>query len=298
MKLVDPLSKAALSVIAPEKLIEPNAQHVYQRVDGIWRMLLPQRERALAQFMQEYETVRLAEGRGSADSAYYRALPYEDLNGTMGDAWRIRAASYDCFCKHVVLALMPDSSLVDLGAGNGWLAARMAAQGFDVAAVDLLVNPLDGLGARHHYADSFMAVQAEFDWLPFDANSADCVLFNASFHYTTRYETTLSEALRVLKPNGYLVILDTPIYTDADSGQQMVREREAHFKQQVGFASNALPSENFLTWQRLEALEQQFGIRWTYHTPRYGFQWALRPLRAKLRGRREPATFRLIVGRQ
>ena len=40
---------------------------------GIWRFLPPQRAAALAQFRQEYETVRRQEGRGSDDPAFYRA---------------------------------------------------------------------------------------------------------------------------------------------------------------------------------------------------------------------------------
>ena len=298
MKLVDPQSKAALTVLDSGLLQNRQTGLSYRRVDGVWRMLLPERANALAQFMQEYETIRLAEGRGSVDSAYYRALPYQDLSGAMDAAWRIRAASYDCFCRHVVLPMSSDSSLLDLGAGNGWLSARMKAQGFDVAAVDLMVNPLDGLGAAQHYAHSFLRVQAEFDWLPFETNSADCVLFNAAFHYATDYEATLREALRILKLNGWLVILDTPIYQNAASGQQMVHEREAQFEQQHGFASNALPHENFLTWQRLEDLAAQFELKWTMHTPNYGLKWAMRPICAKLRGHREPATFRLIIGRR
>jgi len=32
-------------------------------------------------FLEEYRQIRYAEGRGSDDAAYYRALPYRDLTG-------------------------------------------------------------------------------------------------------------------------------------------------------------------------------------------------------------------------
>src|SRR5437868_5658951 len=53
--------------------------------------------------------------------------------------------------------------ILDLGAGNGWLANRLAERGHRVIAVDLLDDPLDGLGAARHYAAAFSALLAEFD---------------------------------------------------------------------------------------------------------------------------------------
>ena len=88
----------------------------------------------------------------------------------------------------------------------------------------------------------------------------DLIIFNASLHYSTRYETTLAEALRVLRPNGQLIILDSPLYRSADSGAQMVREREAAFTQAYGFPSNALLSENYLTEQRLKELAETLKV--------------------------------------
>jgi hypothetical protein len=42
------------------------------------------------EFLDNYRTIRHAEGRGSDDPAYYLALPYEDLSGNNGDQWEIR----------------------------------------------------------------------------------------------------------------------------------------------------------------------------------------------------------------
>ena len=65
-----------------------------------------------------------------------------------------------------------------------------------------------------------------------------------------------------LKPGGVLVLLDTPVYRDASSGAQMVRERETQFQKEYGFASNALASENYLTRPRLKELGQVLNVRW------------------------------------
>lgn len=270
----------------------------FHQVDGIWRMLLPEREAALAQFMREYETVRTAEKRGSLDSAYYRALPYRDVSGVMAGAWRIRGIGYDHFVETALPLVSPKAKIIDIGAGNGWLSGRLAARGYDVAAVDLLVNKTDGLGAFTHYETPFLPIQAEFERVPLAAESAEMVIFNASFHYAESYERVLTEAFRMVKPLGYVVVLDTPVYSQQASGDAMVVEREAQFEQRYGFKSDGQASENFLTKARIAQLADAFGIKWQMSTPAYDLKWRLRPLRARLRGHREPATFPLLIAQK
>jgi release factor glutamine methyltransferase len=92
--------------------------------------------------------------------------------------------------------------------------------------------------------------------------------------------------------------MDTPVYHDASSGDKMIREREDQFQRRYGFPSNALPSEGYLTYARLRELAVQFGVQWHIFHPWYGIRWAMRPWKAKLLRRREPARFLLIVGQQ
>ncbi|HEV7665025.1 MAG TPA: class I SAM-dependent methyltransferase [Chloroflexota bacterium] len=255
---------------------------------------------AVAQFAREYQTVRRAEGWGSLDGAYYRALPYKDLSGRHAEIWRVRARSFDTFLRAVVEpleAVRTRLRVLDLGAGTGWLAYRLARRGHAAVAVDILDDGLDGLGARRHYAGLIAPLLAEFDRLPVDAGKVDLIVFNASLHYSTDYATTLREALRALRPGGTLVILDTPMYVDPTSGARMVQEREARFLQTYGFASNALPSEHFLTRQRLDQLARDLNIAWQVHQPRWPLTSAVRRAVNGLRARREPAHFPVIVGR-
>lgn len=295
-----PLCRTSLAAALPDEWRCPADGSCYRCVDGIWRFLRPEREAFFEQFIREYETVRRAEGRGARDAAYYRALPFEDRSGRFRDDWRIRARSFQALVARVLRPLEAQHrrplKVLDLGTGNGWLAYRLAERGHHVAAVDLLTNAFDGLGAHVYYPAALTPVQAEFDHLPLEDSQVDLVLFNGSLHYSTGYETTLAEALRVLRPDGRLVIMDSPVYRDAASGAQMVREREAQFERTYGFPSNALPNENYLTYDRLDDLAARLGLHWQLSVPFYGWRWALRPWKARLRGRREPAKFVLIVG--
>jgi SAM-dependent methyltransferase len=254
---------------------------------------------ALSQFVREYATVRRAEGWGSADPAYYAALPYRDLTGRHPDIWPIRARSYDTLVARVLKPREQGClTVLDLGAGNAWLSARLARRGHAVIAIDVLDDPFDGLRAVRHYTDNRRPwpVLAEFDRLPIAPRSVDLAIFNASLHYSTNYARTLREALRVVRRGGTLVILDSPMYSDPTSGQRMVQEREAQFLQTYGFASNALACEHFLTPSRLEALAAELRVSWAVYTPRLGPLTELKRRLNGLRARREPARFPVIVG--
>ncbi len=281
----------------PDRLACPQDGRVYERVDGIWRFLPPERLTLFQPFIQDYEAIRAREGRGSSNPAYYRALPYRDLSGRFTRDWRIRASSYRTLWKKVVEPRGGSLTILDLGAGNGWLSYRLAQRGHRLIAIDLLVNQADGLGAYRHYDASFLPIQAEFDRLPLAERQADLVVFNASFHYTIDAAVTLGEARRVLLPGGWVVILDTPLYDDPTSGEQMVAERRAGFQARFGFPSDRLPSENYLTPRRLWEISQELGLAWRTITPFYGLRWFLRPWRARLLGKRAPARFVILVGR-
>ena len=297
-----PVCRATLAPVATGRLRCPADGRVYLQVDGIWRFLPPERELVFAQFIREYETVRRAEGRGSADPAYYRALPFRDLSGRRPADWQVRARSFAPLVRQVVMSLEGEGGsplrILDLGAGNGWLSYHLARRGHHLAAVDLAVNPVDGLGAHVHYDAPFTPVQAEFDSLPFTKGQADLVIFNASFHYTPDYATTLREAFRVATSDGKVVVVDSAVYHDDASGRQMVQEREADFRRRYGFPSNAIAAENYLTYERLTSLAQTLNIHWQLHWPIPRWRWTLRRWRARLRRHREPAQFPLIIGQR
>jgi SAM-dependent methyltransferase len=270
---------------------------------GVWKALLPERASHYGRFIEDYESIRAAEGRGSSNPNYYLALPYRDLSGALVSQWAIRARTF----RHMERRILPRLAalrhqplrILDLGAGNGWMSYRLAMQGYSPVAVDLLTNDQDGLGAARHYQQSlvrpFPCFQAEADNLPFADSQFDLAIFNASFHYSENYEKTLGEALRCMRNWGTVIIADTPWYSDEQSGRRMLEERRALFMRRYGFPSDRLDSLEYLTDERLGALEQRFHIRWQTHKPNYGIRWRLRPLVARLRRARKPSRFRIYT---
>lgn len=256
-------------------------------------MLAEDRLSYYRQFLQDYETIREQEGRRSKDPGFYGALPFKDLGRRFEDQWSIRAHSFRALVKHVLETeerTRGKLCVADLGAGNGWLSYRLAERGHEAMAVDLSISSWDGLGARSYYSVAFECLRAEFDSLPLGSRQFDLVIYNASIHYSSDYARTLQEGFRVLKTDGKLVIMDSPIYQDRASGEQMLRENREAFRRRFGRSGDALPMRGYLTWRELHNL-----ANWKYIEPNYGLRWRLRPVIAKLLGRREPARFGLLV---
>jgi len=254
-------------------------------------------------FLDDYIRIRHAEGRGSPDSAYYLALPFRDLSGRLQDQWTMRAKSFLYLERRVLPPIERHFGrplrIADLGAGNCWLSYRLALRGHKPIAIDILGDALDGLAAGRHYQERtpFPRLNAEFDELPFAAHSLHLVLFNASLHYSTDYHRTLSEVRRVLIPGGWFLIIDSPVYQRAEHGEMMVRERHKQFQVKYGFASDSLPSIEYFDTEMLARLARDLGIAWKICRPWYGWQWALRPLKARWRRKRPPSNFWILAGR-
>ena len=289
--------------IVPAHIECDDCGHAVVRSNGVWRMLSHRQRLFFSTFLREYQGIRRAEGRGSSHPAFYLALPFADLSGNFSDQWRIRGRSYR-FLERRILPLLEERygdsfRALDIGAGNCWLSYRLALRGHRPVAVDVCSNAYDGLEAAAHYAsvlpEFFARIEAEMNCLPFEDDQFDVAIYNASFQYSTNYERTLREALRCLRPGGTILIIDSPTYQRANSGEKMRSERHEAFAARFGTRSDSLSTGDFLTPAIMDDLAT-LGIRWTRHLPWYGLRWWLRPVVAKLKKRREPSQFYIYEG--
>lgn len=309
MTAENPLSPGSRSTRPASSRLAPPRSEPYATAwrdaerDGIWRLLDAHDHARWNAFVDLYRAVREDEGwRRPLPSAWYQALPIVPGDDPHRFVWGVRAVSYRVLLKRIVGPLTRQLgrslSVVDLGAGNAWLAYRLAGLGHQVAAVDLDDDPLDGLGAWRNYGDPppFVPVQASFETLPWPDQSFDLAVFNGALHYAPDAGAVLGEAVRVLRRQGRLAILDTPFYRHEASGRTMVEERDRRFEARHGRKSST-SHEDFLTRERLRAIGDQQAVSWRVWKPWYGLRWALRPWQNRLLGLREPARFLVIGGR-
>jgi ubiquinone/menaquinone biosynthesis C-methylase UbiE len=214
--------------------------------------------------------------------------------------WAMRATTYAFFERKILSSLEQlrkrPLTILDLGAGNCWMSYRLALRHHCSVALDIFGDERDGLRAARQYPRSIPTVEADFDELPFPQNTFDLIIYNSSFHYSTNYSATLSEARRCLRRSGTVAILDSPIYRRSEHGHLMVAERHAAFLKQYGFRSDSMPSIEFLDKATLGSLSMSLNIRWTIHRPWYGWHWHLRPWKARIQRRRPPSNFWILTG--
>jgi ubiquinone/menaquinone biosynthesis C-methylase UbiE len=132
------------------------------------------------------------------------------------DAWEEVAAT-DAFCAlrdrlRDEAAPARDERVLDLGAGTGLLTLALAPHVASVTALDISAAMLDRLDA-HAVTEGLTNVElvaADMRSLPFDDETFDLVVSNYAFHHLddSAKELAASEARRVLRPGGRLVLCD------------------------------------------------------------------------------------------
>jgi SAM-dependent methyltransferase len=253
-----------------------------------------------ARFRAAYADQRRAEGRGSGGDAELLALPYL-RSGPLAQQWQVRARSYERFLAAVVEplahALARPLTVLDLGAGNGWLCYRLSRLGHRTVALDWRSDAVDGLGAGTPYARHLTAplvrVAASFEALPV-RRAFDVVVFNAAIHYTVSLADTIAEAARATLPGGRVAIVDSPFYRRAADGDRMVAEKREYARREWGERASALlalPAIEYLTADRLAQASAPAGLTWHRHRVWYPLWYELRPLSALVRRHRPPSRF-------
>ena len=254
-------------------------------------------------FRAAYAEHRAAEGRG-ADEETLLALPFL-TEGRFAEEWAVRRRTFDRFIETVlevrVREVAPRQIMVlDVGAGNGWLSYRVELKGQRATALDMRTDSVDGLRAgdpyQEHLSRMFMRVAASFESIPLADGTCDIAVFNASLHYALDLNRALGEIARVVVSGGRVAILDTPFYREATAGAAMVEEKLREAQQRFGDLAEDLtgpPFIEYLTRDRLEEASREFGLVWRRHRIGYPLWYELRPLRARLTGRRAPSRFDL-----
>jgi SAM-dependent methyltransferase len=255
-----------------------------------------------------YARLRRMEGRGTGGKAELLALPYL-TTGPLAGQWAVRARTFDAFLKRVVLPLAKERArplaVLDLGAGNGWLCARLARDGHRCVALDLRLDDVDGLGAgasfRRHLPRMFGRVSAAFDALPFSDALFDLVTFDASLHLAEDLRKALAEAARATAAGGRVAILDSPFYARSASGEAMAEEKRRdtarNFRDLAGDLLALTPVE-YLTREGLEKAAAPAGLSFEKSRVLYTFAYETRGWKARLLGKRPPSRFDLWVARR
>ena len=128
------------------------------------------------------------------------------------------------YYRGVALSLLPERSdaILDMGAGSGLLLPALVQRARQVIAVDasptMLELARETLGGQHERCDFRLG---DLEQLPVADAEVDAVVLCMVLHHLSRPAAALAEAHRVLKPGGWITIVDLHQHTDESLREQL-----------------------------------------------------------------------------
>ena len=134
-----------------------------------------------------------------------------------------------------LLKLLPPMVIADLGAGEGAFALLLAQRAQRVIAVDTSARMIE-VGREQALRQGIANVeyrQGDMEEVPIDDRMVDLVFFSQSLHHALHPERAVSEARRILRPGGRVVILDLVKHRFEEA-------REMYADERLGFSESEL----------------------------------------------------------
>lgn len=173
-----------------------------------------------------YETVRSREQRIHPDEVV-RGLPASGKRTAHPAEWRVRARSL----ANLLRALRAQGNrlrVLDIGCGNGWMSAAIAAEGHSVVALDMHGIELEQ--AARVFADRdvtwCLGDPREVD-LP--SSHFDAVVFAASLQYFGDLPALFDRVRPSLVPGGAVHVLDTVLYADRTAAEAALERSRSYY---------------------------------------------------------------------
>jgi ArsR family transcriptional regulator len=136
-----------------------------------------------------------------------------------------------------LLCLMPPSVIADLGAGEGAFSLLLAQRAKKVIAVDTSANMIEVAREQAHRngVNNVEYRLGDMEEVPIESASVDLVFFSQSLHHALHPERALSEASRILRPGGRVIILDLLKHRFEEA-------RELYADEWLGFSESEIES--------------------------------------------------------
>lgn len=171
---------------------------------------------------------RIVDRRRRASERYF-----DEVADRLGKNY-VPGRSWDAI-GHFLLRLVPRITIADLGAGEGMISQLLAERARKIYCIDSSKSMVR-LGkelAKKNNLLNLSYKQGDIENVPLAKGSVDLALMSQSLHHAQHPEKALSEASRILRKGGQLVVLDLKEH-------QFSKARQLYGDQWLGFPENEL----------------------------------------------------------
>lgn len=154
---------------------------------------------------------------------------FDELAGKFGRSY-VPGRSWRAL-SHALISLVPQMTIVDLGAGEGTLSQLLAKTARKVIAIDNSPKMVEfgAKLAKEHDVKNLEYRLGDLEDPPVAKNSVDLVLLSQALHHAIKPERAVAAAHRILKKNGRIVVLDL-------LSHRFERARELYADRWLGFS--------------------------------------------------------------
>ena len=159
-----------------------------------------------------------------------RAKQAESYFSKIAKDWdRLRALHYpEAAIERAILGYVKAhhfERVIDFGTGTGRMLVLLAPHAYEAEGLDLSHHMLTVARANLNRTgvDNARVRHGDVTNAPFDSNSADFIIVHQVLHFLDQPEKVLTEAARILKPGGQLVVVDF-----APHNLEFLRETQGH----------------------------------------------------------------------
>ena len=172
-----------------------------------------------------YHEVRLREGR-LLDDAVVRDLPISGIRSGHRDEWLARRASMRRVIREFRKAHR-SMTVLDVGCGNGWLAARIAEQGHSVVGIGIHRHELEQ-AAKVFGHERLWWIHGDMVSASFVHGSFDRIIAAGALQYFEQPAELCHRLMHLLAPQGELHVFDSPLYR-SEAGRDRAEEESAEY---------------------------------------------------------------------
>ncbi len=227
------------------------AGHELRDAAGVIRLVRADLAAEVAALEDAVWADRLARGTAPVPVAALAELPFGP--GTTGDhEWRLRRADLALLRRH--LAGRRGVTVLDVGSWNGWLSARLSADGQDVTAAELFAGP-GSLGAHAHAAGDWQAVQVDPEDLDRLEERYGLVILNHCLQFAPDPIRLLRTAARRALPGGQVVAIGLQVFRSPGGAAARIDAERTRFRREQGRDLELRPTKGYLDGADLARLE-------------------------------------------